>query len=347
MAVIEIWKDFKRLNLLVRKVKVMPKFFAKTFFSEPTFHDKNEIHFNEDETEEGISAMCHPLEEGKILLDEGSLVKSFTPAYIKESAVIDIQKALEVLPDEEYNGSRSPDQRLKYHTAKYVVRLRNRYENLLEVMAIEALRDGRATIKGKGFGANGIVLDFGRDPSLKEIALSDTDKWSNPNFSILKQLKGMKAKIKEKSRVGAIANDVFLNQTTANFLEENNEIKTLFDTRRGVDIDMKITPHQDYEDIEYWGRIGSFRFWVHSGSYLENRVRKKIFDDGQVVLTAKSVRGRRHFGKIISKKANFKPLSMFIRPFSDIKTETDYLEMHSSPLLIPHDVNAAGYMEVL
>ncbi len=346
MAVIEIWKDRKMLNLLVRKVKVMPHYFAKTFFSELKFHDKNEIHFNEDETEEGISAFAHPLSEGKILLDEGSQVKAFTPAYIKESAVIDMQKALEVLPDEEYDGSRSPDQRLRYHTAKYIVRLRNRYENRLEAMAIEALRDGRATIKGKGFGS-GIVLDFGRDPSLKEIALSDTDRWSNPDFSILTQLKGMKAKIKEKSRVGAIANDVYLNQTTANYLEQNNEIKALFETRRGVDIDMKITPHQDYEDIEYWGRIGNFRFWIHSGSYLENGVRKKILNDGEVILAAKSVRGIRHFGKIISKTANFKPLSIFIRPYSDTKTETDYLEMHSSPLLIPHDVNAAGYMEVL
>ncbi|SMF81607.1 major capsid protein [Pseudobacteriovorax antillogorgiicola] len=345
MATIELWKDYKKLNLLARQMEVQPKFFAETFFSQTMYHDTEQIHFGDDEYEEGISAFAHPLAEGKVLLDQGTEVKAFAPAYIKEAAVHDPLKSLRVLPEEDYSGSYTPMQRERIHLARNVARLKARYQNRIEIMALEALKDGKATISGEGITET--VLNFGRDASLKEVASADADKWSDPSFKILGQLSRMKRLIKQHSRFGAIATTVHLNQSTADYLLQNKEILDLYDKRRGVDLNMNLTPYQKYTDIEPIGRIGHFNFLIHSGYYRENGTKKEILKDGEVILTAPSIGGKKHFGRIISRKAKYKPLSYFLRPYYEDRTETQFVEIHSAPILIPHDVNAAAFMQVL
>ncbi len=320
---------------------MQPLYFSTTYFSKPLFHDTQEIHFNKEEVFEGISAFVHPLVKGKAIRRQGVKVNAMRPAYIKEALIHDALDNLDVLPSEDYMGSMSPMERERLIIGKNLTRLNVRRRNRIEVMAVEAIKYGTATIRGDSLDS---LLDFGRHSDL--VVTDPKNNWADPDFPIINHLEKMKMNVKKHSRIGAVANTVHINHTTFSYLRTNKQIRELYDTRRNVNITIELTPFQNYKDIEYAGSIGGFHFYIHSGNYIENGVQHPIIEDGEVILTASSIGGISHFGRIISEKAKFKPMPYFIRSYYNEELENRYYELHSAPLLVPHDVNATAYAKV-
>ncbi|SMF80798.1 major capsid protein [Pseudobacteriovorax antillogorgiicola] len=341
-----LWKDVKKLNLLARDLSkaIQPLYFSSNYFTKKLFHNTDEIHFNKEDLTEGVSAFSHPLLPGKLIKRQGLKVNSMKPAYVKESMVHNSIDNLEVLPTEDYLGSMSPAARERMIIGQNLVRLRTRLRNRIELMAIEAIKFGRATIEGEGVS---VLLEFERHKDLVRKTAKEDEKWSNLDHSILSQLEDYKMKIKDHSRVGAIARTVHLNHKTFSHLRQNKEIREMYDIRRGVRLGIELTPFQDFKDVEYAGNIGGFQFYIHSGRYREKGVEKPILEDGEVLLTADSIGGTRHYGRIISEMAGYRAMEYFIRPYRNEHLESKNYELHSAPLLIPHDVNATAYFKAL
>lgn len=332
------------LNRVVDELAPVPTVFLDLFFQEVLTHDTEEVYFDKVTDKPRLTPFVHPLHEGKVVDSIGYSTKSVKPAYVKDLRVHNPLKALKRRAGEALTGTLTPAQRQQANIVADLADQNRMMTRRLEVMAIEAVRDGKATIVGEGFNA---VIDFGRDASLTE-TLANNDRWSIVDANapdIPAQLEGWSQQIADfDGSVEAVIMDV----KAWNLLRKAPSVKGLLDIRRGDTSSLVLSPEIAVKaGVQYKGDIGNFQIWVYTGSYIDpaDGQTKKYMPDNTVVLAGRRLEGVRHFGAIMDVDV-LVARERYAQSWTEKNPSRRMLMMESAPLLAPYRPNSAKKITV-
>lgn len=331
------------LNRVVDDLAPTPTVFLDLFFPEVLTHDTEEVYFDKVTDKPRLTPFVHPLHEGKVIDSAGYITKSVKPAYLKDLRVHNPQKALKRRAGEALTGSLTPAQRQQANIVADLADQSRMFTRRLEVMAIEAIRDGKATIIGEGFNAQ---VDFGRDASLTETLVSG-DKWDATTApDIPTQLEEWSQEIADfDGSVEAVIMDV----KAWNLMRKNPYVEKLLDIRRGIaDTSLVIEPQMAIRaGVQYKGMVGNFPIWVYTGSYIDpaDGQTKKYMTDNTVVLAGRRVEGVRHFGAIMDVDV-LVARERYAQSWTERNPSRRMMMMESAPLLVPYRPNSSKKITV-
>lgn len=332
------------LNRVVDELAPVPTVFLDLFFQEVLTHDTEEVYFDKVTDKPRLTPFVHPLHEGRVVDSIGYSTKSVKPAYVKDLRVHNPLKALKRRAGEALTGTLTPAQRQQANIVADLADQNRMMTRRLEVMAIEAVRDGKATIVGEGFNA---VIDFGRDASLTE-TLANNDRWSIVDANapdIPAQLEGWSQQIADfDGSVEAVIMDV----KAWNLLRKAPSVKGLLDIRRGDTSSLVLSPEIAVKaGVQYKGDIGNFQIWVYTGSYIDpaDGQTKKYMPDNTVVLAGRRLEGVRHFGAIMDVDV-LVARERYAQSWTEKNPSRRMLMMESAPLLVPYRPNSAKKITV-
>jgi hypothetical protein len=332
------------LNRVVDELAPVPTVFLDLFFQEVLTHDTEEVYFDKVTDKPRLTPFVHPLHEGKVVDSIGYSTKSVKPAYVKDLRVHNPLKALKRRAGEALTGNLTPAQRQQANIVSDLADQNRMMARRLEVMAIEAVRDGKATIVGEGFNA---VIDFGRDASLTE-TLANNDRWSIVDANapdIPAQLEGWSQQIADfDGSVEAVIMDV----KAWNLLRKAPSVKGLLDIRRGDTSSLVLSPEIAVKaGVQYKGDIGNFQIWVYTGSYIDpaDGQTKKYMPDNTVVLAGRRLEGVRHYGAIMDVDV-LVARERYAQSWTEKNPSRRMLMMESAPLLVPYRPNSAKKITV-
>jgi hypothetical protein len=331
------------LNRVVDELSPTPTVFLDLFFPEVLTHDTEEVYFDKVTDKPRLTPFVHPLHEGKVIDGPGYITKSVKPAYLKDLRVHNPQKALKRRAGEALTGSLTPAQRQQANVVADLADQSRMFTRRMEVMAIEAIRDGKATIIGEGFNA---VINFGRDASLTE-TLTSGDKWdASADVDIPQQLEDWSQEVADfDGSVEAVIMDV----KAWNLMRNNTKVQKLLDIRRGVaDTSLIIEPAMAVKaGVQYKGMLGNFPIWVYTGSYIDpaDGATKKYMPDNTVVLAGRRVEGVRHFGAIMDVDV-LVARERYSQSWVERNPSRRMLMLESAPLLVPYRPNSSKKITV-
>lgn len=334
------------LNRVVDELAPVPQVFLDLFFPEVLVHDTEEVYFDKVSDKPRLTPFVHPLHEGKVVDSIGYTTKSVKPAYVKDLRIHNPLKALKRRAGEALTGSLTPAQRQQANIVADMADQSRMLSRRMEVMAIEAIRDGKQTIIGEGFNA---VIDFGRDASLTETLLLN-DRWSIVDANapdIPAQLENWSQQIADfDGSVDAVIMDV----KAWNLFRKAPSIKDLLEIRRGVaDTDLVIEPKAAVKaGVQYKGSVGNFQIWVYTGSYIDpaDGATKKYMPDNTVVMAGRRVEGVRHFGAIMDVDV-LVARERYVQSWTERNPSRRMLMLESAPILVPYRPNSAKKVTVV
>lgn len=331
------------LNRVVDGLAPTPTVFLDLFFPEVLTHDTEEVYFDKVTDKPRLTPFVHPLHEGKVIDSAGYITKSVKPAYVKDLRVHNPLKALKRRAGEALTGSMSPAERQQANIVADLADQNRMFTRRLEVMAIEAIRDGKATIIGEGFNA---VVDFGRDASLTEV-LAGNEKWdASADVDIPQQLEDWSQEIADFD--GSVE-AVIMDAKSWKLMANNNKVKALLDIRRGVaDTSLIIEPQKAIQaGVQFKGRVGQFEIWVYTGSYIDpaDGQTKKYMPDNTVVMAGRRVEGVRHYGAIMDVDV-LVARERYAQSWTEKNPSRRMLMMESAPILVPYRPNSSKKITV-
>lgn len=330
------------LNRVVDDLAPVPTVFLDLFFPEVLTHDTEEVYFDKVTDKPRLTPFVHPLHQGKVVDSVGYATKSVKPAYVKDLRVHNPLKALKRRAGEALTGNLTPAQRQQANIVADLADQNRMFTRRLEVMAIEAVRDGKATIIGEGFNA---VIDFGRDASLTE-SLAGADKWdASADVDIPGQLETWSQQVADfDGSVEAVVMDA----KAWKLFSANNKVKGLLDIRRGDNSSLVISPETAVRaGVQYKGMLGNFPIWVYSGTYIDpaDGVTKKYMPDNTVVLAGRRLEGVRHFGAIMDVDV-LVARERYAQSWTEKNPSRRMLMMESAPLMVPYRPNSSKKITV-
>lgn len=330
------------LNRVVDDLAPVPTVFLDLFFPEVLTHETEEIYFDKVTDKPRLTPFVHPLHEGKVIDSQGYITKSVKPAYVKDLRVHNPLKALKRRAGESLTGSLTPAQRQQANIVADLADQNRMFTRRLEVMAVEAIRDGKATIIGEGFNA---VVDFGRDSSLTETLVSG-EKWDAGTAP------DIPAQIEEWSQdiadFDGNVEAVIMDAKAWKLFKNNTFVQKLLDLRRGDNSDLVISPEIAIRaGLQYKGMLGNFPIWVYTGTYIDpaDGQTKKYMPDNTVVLAGRRVEGVRHFGAIMDVDV-LVARERYAQSWTERNPSRRMMMMESAPLLVPYRPNSSKKITV-
>ena len=325
------------LNRVVDELSPVPTVFLDLFFGEVLNHDTEEVYFDKVTDKPRLTPFVHPLHEGKVVDSLGYATKSVKPAYVKDLRVHNPLKALKRRAGEALTGSLTPAQRQQANIVADLADQNRMFTRRLEVMAVEAIRDGKATIIGEGFNA---VIDFGRDNSLTD-TLTTVDRWNeSADVDIPGQLETWSQQIADFDGNVEV---VIMDAKAWKLFSKNTKVRALLDIRKGDNSNLIISPETAIQaGAQYKGMLGNFPIWVYSGSYIDpaDNTTKKYMPDFTVVLAGRRVEGVRHYGAIMDVDV-LVSRDRYAQSWTERNPSRRMLMMESAPLLVPYRPNSS------
>lgn len=330
------------MNRLIAELSPVPSVFLNLFFPEVLVHDTEEVYFDKIKDKPRLTPFVHPLHQGKIVDSVGYETRSVKPAYVKDLRVHNPLKAIKRRAGEPLLGNLSPAERQRLNLVADMADQDRMLARRMEVMAIEAIRDGKATIIGEGFNA---VVDFGRDSSLN-VTLAADAKWDAATSpDIIQQLEDWSGMIAD---FDGMAEVVIMDRKAWALFRKNEQVRKLLDTRRGdastLRLDPKIAMHVG---AQYKGALGEFEIWVYSGTYIDpaDGQTKPYIPDNTVVMAGSRVEGVRHYGAIMDVDV-LQARERYVQSWTERNPSRRMLSLESAPLLVPYRPNGSMKIKV-
>lgn len=330
--------DIFTTGVLRRVVRELPQpnhFFINSFFREEQTETTEEIHFDVANGRRRIAPFVSPIVAGKVVAANGFRTDTFKPAYVKDKRVFKPQGALKRAIGERIGGELSPAQRIQRKLASEMVDQIEMLGRRLELMAVEALRRGKATIAGEEYPT--VELDFGRHNDLTK-ALTLTARWGESGVEPLDDVEKWALEVALHS--GAAANQLVFDVKAWQLFSASPKVQKLLDRFRGAD---QLVSTIGGAGAKYMGNIGTYDCWVYSDWY-EDPVTKAVtpyLPDYTVVMVSADLEGVRCFGAIQDEEAGIEPMAYFPKSWLENDPAVRYLLMQSAPLMVPFRPNAS------
>ena len=333
------------LNGVVDSLKRTPAFILNTFFTSVETSDTEEIHFDVelDGKKRRLAPFVHPLVGGKLVESRGFQTKTFTPAYVKDLRVHDATRPFKRTAGEQIGGNQNvtPAQRQQINLTRD---LRDQVDMLtrrLEVMAVEALRTGRVTVKGDGFDS--VQVNFGRDANLT-ITKTVGTKWGDNGIDPLADLETWGMLVLKGS--GSTIRNIVMDPDAWVKFRDNAKLEKRLDLTRAETGKINLGAIPDH--VQYKGSDGTYDYWVYADWYIDpdTGTETPMLPSG-TVLGVGDIMGVRHFGAIKNEEAGYQSREYFSSSWLERNPSRRQILMESAPLMVPYRPNACFCATVL
>lgn len=330
--------DIFSIGVLARVIAELPApapFILNSFFTAMQTETSEEIHFDVENGRRRLAPFVAPIVAGKVVQSKGFVTKTFKPAYIKDKRVFDSSRPFKRAIGERIGGELSPAQRLQ---ALLATDLQDQLEMLArrqEVMAVEALRTGKVTVKGEQYPT--VVVDFGRHADLT-VELTAGDRWGETGVDPLEDVQGWSMGVTQHS--GAAGNTLIMDVKAWQLFSAAPSVQKLLDRFRGAD---KLNATVLGEGGRYMGNIGDFDIWVYAGWYEDpdTGALTPYLPDHTVLITSPDLEGTRAYGAIKDEESGFQAMPYFSKSWVEKDPAVRLLLLQSAPLPVPYRVNAS------
>ncbi|BEP50522.1 major capsid protein [Variovorax sp. V116] len=330
--------DIFSIGVLARVIAELPApapFILNSFFTAMQTETSEEIHFDVENGRRRLAPFVAPIVAGKVVQSKGFVTKTFKPAYIKDKRVFDSSRPFKRAIGERIGGELSPAQRLQ---ALLATDLQDQLEMLArrqEVMAVEALRTGKVTVKGEQYPT--VVVDFGRHADLT-VELTAGDRWGETGVDPLEDVQKWSMGVTQHS--GAAGNTLIMDVKSWQLFSAAPSVQKLLDRFRGAD---KLNATVLGEGGRYMGNIGDFDIWVYAGWYEDpdTGALTPYLPDYTVLITSPDLEGTRAYGAIKDEESGFQAMPYFSKSWVEKDPAVRLLLLQSAPLPVPYRVNAS------
>ncbi|MDP9965089.1 hypothetical protein J2W37_002809 [Variovorax paradoxus] len=330
--------DIFSTGVLARVIAELPApapFILNSFFTAMQTETSEEIHFDVENGRRRLAPFVAPIVAGKVVQSKGFVTKTFKPAYIKDKRVFDSSRPFKRAIGERIGGELSPAQRLQ---ALLATDLQDQLEMLArrqEVMAVEALRTGKVTVKGEQYPT--VVVDFGRHADLT-VELLAGNRWGEAGVDPLEDVQAWSMGVTQHS--GAAGNTLIMDVKAWQLFSAAPSVQKLLDRFRGAD---KLNATVTGEGGRYMGNIGDFDIWVYAGWYEDpdSGALTPYLPDHTVLITSPDLEGTRAYGAIKDEESGFQAMPYFSKSWVEKDPAVRLLLLQSAPLPVPYRVNAS------
>lgn len=330
--------DIFTTGVLRRVVRALPApapFILNSFFTQEQFDTSEEIHFDVESDKRRISPFVAPIKAGQVVESLGYSTNTFKPAYIKDKRVFNAQRPLKRAIGEQPLGTLSPMQRVQLLLAGDLADQIKMLNRRLEVMAVEALRRGKVTIKGDGYPE--VEVDFKRAASLTK-TLTTTARWGETDVDPLSGIDGWALEVSAAG--GGTPRTVVMDQKAFDLFSASEKVQALLDRFRGKEqLEATVGGH----GAHYMGNVGKYDIWVYNDWYLhpETGAVTPYLPDHTVLLLSTEIEGTRCFASIQDEEAGFEAMNYFPKSWLEKDPSVRYLLLQSAPLMVPYRPNAS------
>lgn len=303
------------------------------------------IYFDVENKTRRIAPFVSPVREGKVIDKDGFTTHSFEPPYLKPKTDIDPNKQFKRTMGEALMGSLTPQQRRDAAVATALKQHREMVEQRKEVMASEALRTGKITVTGDGYGT--VQLDFERAATLT-IALAGAALWSADTATPLANLEAWALLVQQNG--GGVVDEVTMDPDAwAAFKARltEGEKQVLFSSLRGSTSEVELGP-RTAEKASYEGKIGKFNLFVYNDQYVdEDGADQNVLPSGTVILTGATLDGVQAYAAIRDPRAGFQPVPIYSKSWIQEDPAMEWVLSQSAMLMVPYRPNGSLCATVL
>lgn len=331
------------LTAVLQSLLGNPQFLVDRFFPITQAEASEQIHFDVIQGKRRIAPFVSPLVEGQIVASLGYVTNTFTPAYIKDKRVFDMNRPLKRAPGEQIAGVMSPADRLRALIAFDMQDQLNMLRRRLEVMAGEVLATGKCTITGDKYPT--VVVDFGRAASN---TITAAPLWNATGANILDNLQDW-AQLALAS-TGVFTNDVIFGVDVWKIFRANANIMNMLNLYRAIGapptmaFDAQVT-----EGAVFMGTMNGFNIWVYSGWYVDpaDGLEKTIIPSGTVLMVSPAMEGVQAYGAIRDEEIGLQPVPYYVKSWIQPDPAVRFIMLQSAPILVPFRPNASLAIKVM
>jgi hypothetical protein len=330
------------LQRVIERIGIPHPGFLDTFFQDTIQSEDEEIAFDVMPEGRRVSPFVSPLLAGKVVESKGFKTRKFKPAYVKDKRIIDPRRPLRRQIGETIGGSESITAADR-EAAAIAQELKDQIDMLnmrFELMAVDAMRDGKTLVDGEGYDA--VEVDFGRDAALTE-TLTAGARWGEADVSPHASLQAKRKAVFAKS--GEEITDYVFGVDAFELYVKDPEVKTLLDInlRGGTSEIERIAAIRD--GMSFQGRLGAGgpNLWVYSQTYQDDAgVTQDVIDPFEVFggSTRPRSQGVRYFGAINDPEHGYQATPYAVKSWIERDPAARLIMLQSAPLMVPTRPNS-------
>jgi hypothetical protein len=331
------------LTAVLQSLLGNPQFLLDRFFGITQAETSEQIHFDVIQGKRRIAPFVSPLVEGQIVASQGFVTNTFTPAYIKDKRVFDMNRPLKRYPGEQIGGTMAPADRLRALIAFDMQDQLNMLRRRFEVMCGEVLATGKSTITGDKYPTT--VVDFQRAASHTFVA---SPLWSTATPPILNNLQDWAQIVLEDT--GVFPNDVIMTVDVWKIFRADAGVTSVLNIfRKYTDLPSVMPMAQVTEGGVQMGNLEGFNIWVYSGWYVDpaDGIEKPILPAGTLLMTSPALEGVQAYGAIRDEEIGLQPVPYYVKSWIQYDPSVRYVMLQSAPIMVPFRPNASLCAKVL
>lgn len=346
MAELNIYSTNAMLGVLAALQRPKNGILDLWFNTEQT-EESEDIHFDIEVRKRKIAPFVAPTSQGKIVEREGFETATFRPAYVKPKTPLRPADALKRKIGEGLSPQFTAAQRRQASLAETLLDHADQVSRRLNLMAIEALVDGKITVSGDGYATK--VVNFGRDSALS-IVLSGSDRWSDPSSTPLDDIEDAIELVHEVE--GAEITDIVMDPVATKLFRRNAQVEKVLDIRRAAGAPTAELGGLGIAGIpsglKFVGNFGSYNVWSYSEYYVDPATgeTKPALPAGTVIGGSSAIEGLRAYGAIHDEEAGMQALPLFPKSWVENDPSVRYVLTQSAPLIVPRRPNASFSIKV-
>jgi hypothetical protein len=326
------------LTAVLQSLLGNPQFLLDRFFGITQAEASEQIHFDVIQGKRRVAPFVSPLVEGQVVASQGYITNTFTPAYIKDKRVFDMNRPLKRMAGEQIGGTMSPADRVRALIAFDMQDQLNMLRRRLEVMCGEVLTTGLSTISGDKYPTQ--VVNFNRSATHTIVA---APLWSAAAANqILNNLQDWAQICLEDT--GVFPNDVVMTADVwKTFRADPSIVQVLNIQRRYTDMPSMTANAQVTEGGVLMGNIEGFNIWVYSGWYVDPGTGNElpIIPAGTVIMCSPALEGVQAYGAIRDEEIGLQPVPYYVKSWIQEDPSVRYVMLQSAPIMVPFRPNAS------
>lgn len=316
-----------------------PKFtplFMALFFPNVIEFSTKEIAFDKIKKGVNLAPFVSPMAGGKPNKKRGGVLKSFMPAYLKPTDVVDPQMVLKRQPGEAMGGELTTVERRDAVKTQLLMEHEESITHREEWMAVQAVCTGQVTVEGEDYETQ--VVDYGRSAA-NDIVLAGAAKWDTVDPATYDPADDIQTWAENSS--GLIGRLIFHKAAWTKFHSFQAVKDALDTTRAGTTSSLQLGP-QANKEVQFKGYYGEFEVWVYAGKYDEDGSQNYFMPDNMLLMAPGSSDGVMAYGAIQDAKANAQGVAAAARWPSNWFTDNpslEWLQTQSAPLPVMLDAD--------
>lgn len=343
--------ETRTMGRVVSKLPPVKTFFRSTFFrNEETFVTKSvDVDFVKGSRK--VGPFVHRVIGGKTVPNTGYETKTYTPPLIAPDKITTVDDLLKRQPGESIVSGRSPAERAVLKMSSDFSELRDMITRREELMCVQSIFMGRIPIIGDGLNE---VIDF-HFTNREEITTA-AKKWTGKDSNPIGDLKRWHKKVQQTGFTNC--DMCIMSDDVATIFVNHEKVKNLLDVKN-YNLAV-IQPRQLPNGVTYIGTIHELGLDIYTYNewYLddwtdpENAVEKPLVPEGELVLINSNANYSMYYGAITLIDENtkeFRTVEGKYVPDTWVKRKPPrrFLQLSSSPLSVPHDVDSWFVAKVL